>query len=162
MKKIAVFPGSFDPVTIGHASIVNRASKIFDKVIVAIGVNINKKVTFDIKKKIEWLEKTFEMYDNVEISSFSGLTVNFCYKTGAKFIIRGLRTSQDFIMERSFALMTNQIDSEIETVFLVTDPKYLAVSSTNVRDLIINNGDVTSFLPKAIRKDFIEHIKKTY
>ena len=148
MKK-AVFPGSFDPITIGHLDIVERAIKVFDEIIIAVGDNTNKKYMFPKEKRVEFVKQTFYNYDNVKIESYDGLTVDFCRKNNIEFMIRGLRNPADFEFEKSIAL-TNREMTEIETIFLLTSPENSFISSSIVRDLIRNNGDYKLFIPKGI------------
>jgi len=148
--KIAVFPGSFDPITVGHESIIKRAIPLFDKLIIAIGKNSNKKTLFTIEQRTVWLEKVFAAYPKVEIDSFSGLTVEYCKKIGAKYILRGLRTSADFEFERSIGQVNKQIYDEIETVFILTTPEHTPINSSVVRDIYTHGGDVSKFIPKEI------------
>ena len=148
MKK-AVFPGSFDPITIGHIDIVNRGMKIFDEIIIAIGDNVDKKYMFSKEKRVELVEQTFSDYDKIKVESYKGLTVDFCKKNNTEFIIRGLRNPADFEFEKSIAL-TNREMTGIETVFFLTSPKNSFVSSSIVRDLIRNNGEYKLFIPKGI------------
>ena len=148
MKK-AVFPGSFDPITIGHIDIVERGMKIFDEIIIAIGDNTDKKYMFSKEKRVELVKQTFSAYDNIEIKSYEGLTVDFCKKNKTEFMIRGLRNPADFEFEKSIAL-TNREMTGIETVFFLTSPKNSFVSSSIVRDLIRNNGEYKLFIPKGI------------
>ena len=148
MKK-AVFPGSFDPITIGHLDIVERAIKVFDEIIIAVGNNTNKKYMFPKEKRVEFVKQTFYNYDNVKIESYDGLTVDFCRKNNIEFMIRGLRNPADFEFEKSIAL-TNREMTDIETIFLLTSPENSFISSSIVRDLIRNNGDYKLFIPKGI------------
>ena len=148
MKK-AVFPGSFDPITIGHLDIVKRGIKIFDEIIIAIGDNTDKKYLFSKEKRVEFVERTFSDYDKVKIESYNGLTVDFCKKNNIEFMIRGLRNPADFEFEKSIAL-TNREMTGIETIFFLTSPENSFVSSSIVRDLIRNRGDYKLFIPKGI------------
>ena len=148
MKK-AVFPGSFDPITIGHLDIVERAIKVFDEIIIAVGDNTNKRYMFPKEKRVEFVKQTFYNYDNVKIESYDGLTVDFCRKNNIEFMIRGLRNPADFEFEKSIAL-TNREMTDIETIFLLTSPENSFISSSIVRDLIRNNGDYKLFIPKGI------------
>jgi len=148
MKK-AVFPGSFDPITIGHIDIVNKGMKIFDEIIIAVGNNVDKKYMFSKEKRVEFVKQTFSDYDKIKVESYTGLTVDFCKKNNTEFIIRGLRNPADFEFEKSIAL-TNREMSGIETVFFLTSPKNSFVSSSIVRDLIRNNGEYKLFIPKGI------------
>ncbi len=148
MKK-AVFPGSFDPITVGHIDIVNRSMKIFDEIIIAIGDNVDKKYMFSKEKRVELVEQTFRDYDKIKVKSYKGLTVDFCKKNNTEFMIRGLRNPADFEFEKSIAL-TNREMTGIETVFFLTSPKNSFISSSIVRDLIRNNGEYKLFIPKGI------------
>ena len=148
MKK-AVFPGSFDPITIWHLDIVKRGIKIFDEIIIAIGDNTDKKYLFSKEKRVEFVERTFSDYDKVKIESYNGLTVDFCKKNNIEFMIRGLRNPADFEFEKSIAL-TNREMTGIETIFFLTSPENSFISSSIVRDLIRNKGDYKLFIPKGI------------
>ncbi len=150
MKKIAVFPGSFDPITKGHESILQRAIPLFDKIIVLLGENSDKKTMFSKEQRIKWIEKTFANFPNIEVASHSGLTVDFCKKVGADFILRGLRTSSDFEFERSIAQANKKLYPNIETIFILTLPEHTFITSTIVRDIIRHNGDTKDFIPDAI------------
>ena len=145
----AVFPGSFDPVTIGHQDIVNRGLKIFDEIIIGVGENTDKKYMFSSNERFDFISKTFEADTKVLIKTYDGLTVDFCKKNNAEFIIRGLRNPADFEFEKSIAL-TNREMTGIETVFFLTSPKNSFISSSIVRDLIKNKGDYKLFIPKEI------------
>ena len=151
MKKIAVFPGSFDPITLGHASIIQRALPLFDEIIVAIGSNSEKKYMFDLKQRENWIKSTFSEEKKVKVEIYQWLTVEYCEKKAAKYILRGLRNQQDFEFERSIAQMNLKLNDEIETVFLFTESEYAAISSTIVRDIIKNGGDANQFLPKSVQ-----------
>ena len=148
MKK-AVFPGSFDPITIGHVDIVKRAIKVFDEIIIAVGDNTDKKYMFPKEKRVEFVEQTFNNYNNIKIESYDGLTVDFCKKNNTEFMIRGLRNPADFEFEKSIAL-TNREMTDIETIFFLTSPDNSFISSSIVRDLIRNSGDYKLFIPKGI------------
>ena len=148
MKK-AVFPGSFDPITIGHVDIVKRAIKVFDEIIIAVGDNTDKKYMFPKEKRVEFVKQTFNNYNNIKVESYDGLTVNFCKKNNTEFMIRGLRNPADFEFEKSIAL-TNREMTDIETIFFLTSPNNSFVSSSIVRDLIRNSGDYKLFIPKGI------------
>ena len=147
--KRAVFPGSFDPVTIGHQDIVNRGLKIFDEIILGVGENIDKKYMFSSNERFDFVSKTFEADTKVLIKTYNGLTVDFCKKNNAEFIIRGLRNPADFEFEKSIAL-TNRKMTGIETVFFLTSPKNSYISSSIVRDLIKNKGAYKLFIPKGV------------
>tara|TARA_B100001057_G_scaffold291353_1_gene291348 strand:+ start:635 stop:1090 length:456 start_codon:yes stop_codon:yes gene_type:complete len=148
--KIAVFPGSFDPITLGHVDIIKRSLKLFDKIIIGIGENKDKKYMFSSAKRTEFVYETFQNEKNIVVIPYEGLTVNFCKKNDAKFIIRGLRNPADFEFEKSIALTNRKINNDVETVFILTSKEYSFISSSIVRDLIKNNGDFKLFIPKGI------------
>lgn len=150
MNNIAIFPGSFDPITCGHASVIRRALPLFDKIIVAVGVNTIKSTYFDLEVRIKMIEAVFADTDKIEVKSYTGLTIDFCKDIGAKFLLRGLRTSADFEFERSIGQINKQLDPEIETVFMLTQPEHTALNSSIVRDILRNGGDVSLFVPKQI------------
>jgi pantetheine-phosphate adenylyltransferase len=150
MDKIAVFPGSFDPITRGHDSVVRRALPLFEKIILAIGDNPDKKPWFPLENRISWLESLYKDKPQIQVIVYSGLTVNFCKQVNARYILRGLRTSADFEFERTIGLMNKALYNEIETVFLLCDPAYAALSSSIVRDILRNGGDVSNFVPEGI------------
>lgn len=149
--KIAVFPGSFDPVTNGHVDVINRGLKLFDEIIIAIGINSEKKYMFDLKKRKQWLEEIYKTNSSVSVQSYTGLTVDFCKEAGADFILRGVRSVSDMEFERSIATMNKALTPDIETVFLFSDPSVSAISSTIVRDIIRNDGDAAQFIPKEVK-----------
>ncbi len=149
MKK-AVFPGSFDPITKGHENIVRRASEIFDHIVVAIGSNSSKNSMFDLDQRRAWLNEVFKDLDNVTVSDYEGLTIDFCRSIEARFLLRGVRNGGDFEYERTIAQMTKYMAPELETVILFTDPEFAAINSTVVREILRNNGDVTQFIPDSV------------
>lgn len=146
--KTAIFAGSFDPITRGHEDIVLQALKLFDEIIIAIGVNIDKKYAFPLEKRIKWIENTFAEYPKVKVVSYEGLTVDLCKKMNANFIVRGLRNTTDFEYESIIAEANKKLNPDVETIFLLSDPTLRCVSSTVVRDLIKNGADLTAFIPK--------------
>jgi pantetheine-phosphate adenylyltransferase len=150
MQKIAIFPGSFDPFTIGHESVVNRAISMFDKIIIMIGYNANKKSFFPIEKRMKWINQIFKDVDKIEVRLHDGLTVDFCKEVGARYILRGLRTSADFEYERAIAQINKKMHPEIETVFLLTLPEHTPVNATIIRDIVFHGGDASQFLPKGL------------
>ncbi len=149
-KKIAVFPGSFSPFTNGHLSIVKRALPLFDEIIISIGVNSKKNNYFSIEERIKWVTNIFANEPRVKIQKYEGLTVDFCQKMNAKYILRGLRNSHDFKYEKGIAQMNHSMSKGVETIFIITEPEYSHISSTLVRDVIKNGGDVSQFIPKEI------------
>lgn len=145
--RICLFPGTFDPVTLGHVDIINRALPLFDKVVVAVGKNSSKATMFTPEKRLEWIQKIYKNEKKVEGAVYEGLTVDFCKKIGAKFILRGIRYVSDFEYEKTIADANRTMDNSIETFFLTGEPKYTSVASTIVRDIIRNGGDASPFLP---------------
>ena len=151
MNKIAVFPGSFDPVTKGHVDIINRALPLFDKLIIAIGSNSEKKYLFSEEKRESWLKKIFGSEKKISVLSYEGLTVDFCKKKSAQYILRGIRTSADFEFEQLIAQSNSQIAPEVETIFILSRPEYSHISSTIVRDIIRHKGNISKFVPKEVK-----------
>ncbi len=147
--KTAIFPGSFDPITLGHQDIIEKSLNLFDSVIIGIGKNNEKKYMFSAEKRKQFVEKTFKSNDNIEVKIYDGLTVDFCKKNNADFIIRGLRNVSDFEFEKTIAL-TNRKLTGIETLFLLTSAKNSYISSGIVRELIKNNGDYSLLIPKGL------------
>lgn len=150
MKRIAVFPGSFDPITKGHENILLRALPLFDEIIIAIGLNTKKKNLFDLEKRKKWIEQVFEDYPQVKIATYEGMTIEFCKTVNANFILRGLRTPSDFEYENLIAQNQKILAPNIETVFLCPIPELSAISSTVVRDVVMYKGDVSAFIPEKI------------
>ena len=148
-KRIAVFPGSFDPFTIGHEALVRRTLNLFDEIIIAVGVNSTKKYMFSDAKRTEWIKKVFKGEQKIRVTAFSGLTVEFCKKNNAGYILRGVRTSADFEFEKAIAQMNRAI-SDIETIFIMPLPEHSAINSTIIRDIVRNHGDASMFVPKGI------------
>jgi pantetheine-phosphate adenylyltransferase len=151
MERIAIFPGSFDPVTKGHESIVRRAVPLFDKIIIGIGENAEKKSYFSIEQRLEWIKAVFDDMPQVSVERYKGLTVDFCRNMNAGYILRGLRTSADFEFERSIGQVNKKLYPEIETVFLLTTPEFTALNSSIVRDILRNGGDAGQFVPDAVK-----------
>lgn len=149
-KRIAIFPGSFDPITKGHENILRRALPLFDEIIIAIGKNSSKQNYFSLEQREKWIKQVFANEPKVRIESYTGLTIDFCKKVNAKFILRGLRTSADFEFEKSIAQNNNIMAPEIETIFILPIPELSAINSTIVRDIIRNGGDASPFVPKGI------------
>ena len=151
MERIAVFPGSFDPITLGHRSIVLRALPMFDTIYVAVGVNMEKRTTFSLENRVQWAKDVFKDYPNVKVESYEGLTADFCKKVNAKFIIRGLRSGSDFEYENMICHANKRLHPELETVFLLTESELVGVSSSVVRDIFKNGGDVSKFVPEEVK-----------
>jgi len=148
--KRALFPGSFDPITLGHFDIIRRALALFDEIVVAIGVNGDKNYMFTVEQRKEFIEKAFADEPKVKVSTYQGLTVDYCREIDAQFIVRGLRNPADFEFEKAIA-HTNRTLSKIETVFLLTAARTSFISSSIVRDVIRNNGDYTVLVPESVR-----------
>ena len=149
-KKIAIFPGSFDPFTIGHESVITRALPLFDEIIVAIGSNTNKKAYFSMEQRMQMIREVFSDTDRIKIESYEGLTVEYCRQKGARYLLRGLRTSSDFEYERAIAQTNKAMYPELESVFLLTIPEHTPINSSIVRDIIRLGGDASQFIPKVI------------
>ncbi len=149
-NKIAIFPGSFDPFTIGHESVITRALPLFDEIIVAIGSNTNKKAYFSMEQRIQMIRQVFSENDRVRVESFQGLTVEYCRQKGARYLLRGLRTASDFEYERAIAQTNKAMYPELESVFLLTIPEHTPINSSIVRDIIRLGGDASQFIPKVI------------
>lgn len=147
---IAVFPGSFDPITIGHVEIVKRALPIFDKIIIAIGINNSKKGLFPLEQRMAWIDDVFADEPKVVTSSFEGLTVDFCKSVNAKFLLRGLRNAADFDYEKTISQLNSVLGEDLETIFLISRPKYSHISSTIVKEIIRVKGDASAFLPREV------------
>lgn len=149
--KRAVFPGSFDPLTLGHTDIIDRAIPLFDEIIIAIGTNAEKKYMFSIEQRKYFIEKTYANNPKIKVDTYKGLTIDYCEKVNSDFILRGLRNPADFEFEKAIA-QTNRKLSNIETVFLLTSADNSYISSSIVRDIIRNNGDVSLLVPKIVIK----------
>ena len=150
MNKIAIFPGSFSPFTLGHRSVVDRALPLFDKIIIAIGINSKKNEYFSIKEREQWINEIYKNNSKIEVQFYEGLTVDLCKKVGANYILRGLRDSHDFKYEKNIAQTNKKLNDKIETIFIITPPEISHISSTIVRDIIKNGGDVSQFLPDEV------------
>lgn len=150
--RICLFPGTFDPVTLGHTDIINRALPLFDKIYVGIGVNSAKNPMFSAEQRMEWFNEIYKGEAKVESVTFEGLTIDYCKYINARFILRGIRFVSDFEYEKSIADANRTMDKNIETVFLTGEPKYTSVASTIVRDIIKNGGNASPFLPEAVIK----------
>jgi len=148
--KCAVFPGSFDPITLGHLDIIERSIPLFDEIIIGVGTNSEKKYMFPLNKRMAFIEETFSEYKSISVVKYQGLTIEFCKKVQANFILRGLRNPADFEFEKAIA-HTNRKLSGIETVFLLTSAKTSFISSSIVREIISNRGDYTQLVPPTVR-----------
>lgn len=155
MSRICLFPGTFDPLTLGHVDIINRALPLFDKIIVGIGLNASKEPMFSAEQRVQWIKDIYVDEERVEGAMYKGLTVDYCKKVGANFILRGIRYVSDFEYEKTIADANRTLDKTIETVFLTGEPKYTSVASTIVRDIIRNGGDAAPFLPEIVSQSLI-------
>jgi len=151
--KIAVFPGTFDPITLGHVDIIERGVQIFDKVYIAVGVNPKKSTFFALEKRIEWLNSLFKDNKQIEVEFYTGLTVDFCKKVNAKFVLRGLRSFEDFEYEKRIAYVNKELMPSLESVFLYSSVSYGNVSSSMVREVLSCGGNIDGFVPKQIIKE---------
>ena len=151
--KIAVFPGSFDPITTGHVDIVRRALPLFDKVIIAIGVNSQKNSLYTLEQRMQWIKEVFVDEPKVEVDSFEKLTAHYCQRVGARYLLRGLRNASDFDYEKTISQLNSIVGGGLETVFFISEPAYSHISSTIVREIIKGGGDATDFVPAAVGKD---------
>lgn len=158
--RIALFPGTFDPVTFGHIDIIERALPLFDKLYIGIGINANKAPMFSAEQRVHWLEEIFKGEPKIKSVVYEGLTVECCKKTKANYILRGIRYVNDFEYEKAIADMNRSLDENIETVFLTCLPKYTSVASTLVRDVIRNGGDVSQFVPEVVLKTIQQNNRK--
>jgi pantetheine-phosphate adenylyltransferase len=152
MQRICLFPGTFDPLTLGHVDIIDRALPLFDKVVVGIGLNTSKAPMFSAEQRLNWIQEIYRDQPKVEGAIYEGLTVNYCKTINAKFILRGIRYVSDFEYEKTIADANRTLDKSIETIFLTGEPKYTSVASTIVRDIIRNKGDASLFLPAIVAK----------
>lgn len=150
MQRICLFPGTFDPLTLGHVDIINRALPLFDKIVVGIGLNAAKAPMFSPEQRLQWVSDIYANDSRVEGAAYDGLTVDYCKKIGAHFILRGIRYVSDFEYEKTIADANRTLDKTIETIFLTGEPKYTSVASTIVRDILRNNGDASPFLPDTV------------
>jgi pantetheine-phosphate adenylyltransferase len=149
-KRIAIFPGSFDPITKGHENILRRALPLFDEIIIAIGKNGSKQNYFSLEQRENWIKQVFANEPNVRVETYTGLTIDFCKKMNADYILRGLRTSADFEFEKSIAQNNNVMAPTIETIFILPIPELSAINSTIVRDIVRNGGDASPFVPVGV------------
>ena len=152
MQKICLFPGTFDPITLGHVDVIRRAIPLFDKIVVAVGRNAGKAPMFSAEQRQSWIEEIFKDEPKINAAVYDGLTVDFCKTINAQYILRGIRYVSDFEYEKTIADANRTLDPTIETFFLTCEPKYTSVASTIVRDIIRNNGDASLFLPDLVAK----------
>ena len=150
MQRICLFPGTFDPITLGHVDIIDRSIPLFDRVVVGIGLNTSKTPMFSAEQRLDWINEIYKDQPKVKAAIYQGLTIDFCKKIKAQFIIRGIRYVSDFEYEKTIADANRTLDNTIETIFLTGEPKYTSVASTIVRDIIRNKGNASPFLPKEV------------
>lgn len=150
MNRIAIFPGSFDPFTKGHESIARRALPLFDELIIALGQNTHKTYYFPLEKRMKWITAVFAGEKKVRVTTYKGLTVDYCKQENANYIIRGLRTTADFEFEKAITQMNKALASEIETLFILPLPELSAINSTIIRDIVRNGADASQFVPKGV------------
>jgi len=153
ITKTAVFPGSFDPLTIGHVDIVKRALPLFDKIIIAVGINTQKKTLFALAQRKKWLKAVFGAYKKVEVSHYEGLTIKYCEQVGANYILRGIRSASDFEYEKTIAHLNHSMLPGVETILILSRPELSSVSSTIVREIVVAHGDVSHFVPNEVAED---------
>ena len=158
MERIAVFPGSFDPITCGHESVIRRAASLFDKIIVALGINAQKNNYFDVETRLKMIDATFSDCDKIVSDSYLGLTVDYCKEVNAQYLLRGLRTSADFEFERSIGQINKQLNNDVETIFMLTQPEHTPLNSSIVRDVLRHGGDAQKFVPEAVWQIIKENI----
>lgn len=154
---IAIYPGSFDPITNGHIDILKSGSEIFDKVIIAVSYNVNKKGFLPIEKRVELIKKSVSHLKNIEVDAFTGLTVEYAKKKDADVLLRGLRTSFDFEYELQLSQTNNALNNNLKTVFLITKPEYNFISSSMVREILANKGDISKFVPESVNEYFLSN-----
>lgn len=152
MSRICLFPGTFDPVTLGHVDIINRALPLFDKIVVGIGLNSAKAPMFSADQRLQWISEIYKDEERVVGAMYEGLTIDYCKQIGANFILRGIRYVSDFEYEKTIADANRTLDKSIETIFLTGEPKYTSVASTIVRDIIRNGGNAAPFIPELVAR----------
>ncbi len=151
MQRICLFPGTFDPITLGHVDIIHRAVSLFDKLIIGIGINSSKAPMFTVEQRVDWMKEIFKNEPRIEVIGYEGLTVDCCKKNGAAYILRGIRYVSDFEYEKAIADMNRMLVPNIETIFLTCSPQFSTISSTLVRDVIRNGGNVSLFVPEEVK-----------
>lgn len=151
MERICLFPGTFDPITLGHVDVIKRSVSLFDKLIIGVGINASKQPMFTVEQRTGWIRDIFKDEPRIDVAGYEGLTVDFCKKINARFILRGIRYVADFEYEKAIADMNRKLVPDIETIFLTCSPEYSTIASTLVRDVIRNNGNAAMFLPKEVK-----------
>lgn len=153
MERIALFPGSFDPITLGHVDIIERALPLFDKIIIAVGTNSAKKYMFTLEQRLTWIKEAFKDEPKIQVVTYTGLTVDFAQSSGADFLLRGLRNPADFEFEKAIAQANRQLVHNLETVFLLTSARYAYISSSIVREVYLHGGNFAEFVPASVRPE---------
>ncbi len=151
MQRICLFPGTFDPITLGHVDVIERAVKLFDKLVIGVGINSSKQPMFSLEQRTTWIEQVFKNDSRIVVTGYEGLTVDYCREIDASFILRGIRYVSDFEYEKAIADMNRMLMPDIETIFLTCSPLYSTISSTLVRDVIRNGGNAAMFMPKEVK-----------
>ncbi len=151
MQRICLFPGTFDPITKGHVDIIQRSVSMFDKLVIGIGINSSKQPMFSVEQRCGWIKEIFKNDPRIDAVGYTGLTIDYCREIGANYILRGIRYISDFEYEKAIADMNRMLAPEIETIFLTCTPEYSTISSTLVRDVIRNKGNVSLFLPEEVK-----------
>lgn len=151
MQRICLFPGTFDPITLGHVDVIERSVSLFDKLVIGVGINASKQPMFSVEQRTGWIKEIFKHDPRIEVTGYEGLTVNFAKQIGARYILRGIRYISDFEYEKAIADMNHMLVPDIETIFLTCSPQYSTISSTIVRDVIRNHGDVSKIVPKEVK-----------
>lgn len=151
MQRICLFPGTFDPITKGHVDVIQRSVSLFDKLVIGIGTNSSKAPMFSVEQRCNWIREIFKNEPRIEVTGYEGLTINYCKEIGAEYILRGIRYIADFEYEKAIADMNRMLEPSIETIFLTCSPQYSTISSTLVRDVIRNNGNVSLFVPDEVK-----------
>jgi pantetheine-phosphate adenylyltransferase, bacterial len=151
MQRICLFPGTFDPITKGHVDVIERSVSLFDKLVIGVGINSAKQPMFTVEQRCDWMREIFKNDSRIEVAGYEGLTIDYCQKIGAKYILRGIRYIADFEYEKAIADMNRMLAPDIETLFLTCSPEYSTISSTLVRDVIRNKGNASLFVPKEVK-----------
>lgn len=151
MQRICLFPGTFDPITKGHVDVIQRSVGLFDKLVIGIGTNSSKQPMFSVEQRCDWIREIFKNEPRIEVSGYEGLTIDYCKKVNANYILRGIRYIADFEYEKAIADMNRMLAPDIETIFLTCSPEYSTISSTLVRDVIRNKGNVSLFVPSEVK-----------
>jgi pantetheine-phosphate adenylyltransferase len=151
MQRICLFPGTFDPITKGHADIIRRAASLFDKIVIGIGLNSSKQPMFTVEQRCHWVKQIFKDNPKIDAIGYEGLTIEYCKKIGANYILRGIRSIGDFEYEKAIGDMNRMLAPDIETIFLACSPEFSTISSTVVRDVIRHKGDVSLFIPEEVK-----------